>query len=424
MAEPHPWLGRNLLLLLVDFVAFSIGFAFFDPLVIVPTFAQTLTGSEFAVGILSALRIVFVTVPQIWAAGVLTASPRKKPLLLWSSVGGRLPVALMVPAILFLAPISPVLVLGLLAVATALFYTSEGLNGISWPDIVGKLLPADIRGRFLGTGQLLSSLGALAGGYLIQHILSGAGPSFPRNWALIFAYATIGFFGSVLAISLLRERPDNSPKETGNVRRSIALLWRSLREDARLRRIVLVELLLGTASSVFPFFVIRAADLVPQGQSVLGSYIIAQNLGGMAAALICGLVVDRLGSWAAVRLGTAVETATLALVTLAPLFGVPYVVYLIAFALLGFVSASSWWTFTAYLMDIAETDRRPAYLAASGVLKSPVFVASLAVGALYTRTSPEVIFGIALTFALLAFLTSLTLARVKAGVTLDARQTD
>lgn len=381
MAESHPWLRRNLLLLLVDFVAFSIGFAFFDPLVIVPTFAQALTGSELAVGALSALRIVFVTVPQIWAAGVLTASARKKPLLLWSSIGGRLPVALMAPVILLLAPTAPLLVLGMLAIAIALFYTSEGLNGIAWPDIVGKLLPAGIRGRFLGLGQLLSSLGALAGGYLIQRILSGAGPGFPSNWALIFLCATIGFFGSALAISLLRERPDHPPKETGNVRESVALLGHAVREDPRLRRIVVVELMLGTATSVFPFFVIRAGDLVARGQSVLGSYIIAQNLGGMAVALICGYVVDRLGSWATVRLGTAFETVTLALVTLAPFLGLPYVIYLIAFALLGFVTASSWWTFTAYLMDMAETDRRPAYLAASGVLKSTVFVASVAVGA-------------------------------------------
>lgn len=421
MAESHPWLRRNLLLLLVDFVAFSIGFAFFDPLVIVPTFAQALTGSELAVGALSTLRFVFVTVPQIWAAGVLTASARKKPLLLWSSIGGRLPVALMAPVILLLAPTAPLLVLGMLAIAIALFYTSEGLNGIAWPDIVGKLLPAGIRGRFLGLGQLLSSLGALAGGYLIQRILSGAGPGFPSNWALIFLCATIGFFASALAISLLRERPDHPPKETGNVRESVALLGHAVREDPRLRRIVVVELLLGTATSVSPFFVIRAGDLVARGQSVLGSYTIAQNLGGMAAALICGYVVDRLGSWATVRLGTAIETVTLALVTLAPFLGLPYVIYLIAFALLGFVTASSWWTFTAYLMDIAETDRRPAYLAASGVLKSTVFVASVAVGALYSRTSPEVIFGIALTFALGAFITSLTLARVRAGVTLDAR---
>ena len=131
MAESHPWLRRNLLLLLVDFVAFSIGFAFFDPLVIVSTFAQALTGSELAVGALSTLRFVFVTVPQIWAAGVLTASARKKPLLLWSSIGGRLPVALMAPVILLLAPTAPLLVLGMLAIAIALFYTSEGLNGIS-----------------------------------------------------------------------------------------------------------------------------------------------------------------------------------------------------------------------------------------------------------------------------------------------------
>jgi MFS family permease len=416
--EQHPWFRRNLLLLTVDFVSFTVGFAFFDPLVVVPVFTQMLTGSGLAVGILAALRIVFITLPQVWAASVLATSSRYKPLVFGSSIAGRLPVVVLAVVVFCFAASAPWLVLAVLGLAVALFYSSEGLNSIAWPAMFGKLLPATIRGRFLGMGQLLSSLGALAAGYLIQRILSSDGPAYPVNWALMFTCASVGLFGSVLAIGLLRERPDTKPSAAVDVRKSIALLVRHVREDPRLRRIVQVEILLGLASSVFPFLVLRAQDLVPQGPEVIGTYLIVQNLGGMAAAAICGNIVDRVGSWAAVRVSTLIETITLALVTLAPVLGAPYIVYLMAFALLGFVTGSSWWTFTAYLMDIADEDRRPAYLAASGVLKSPVFVASLAVGATYGKVSPEVVFGLALLCSVGALVTSLKLARIRAGVPL------
>ena len=332
---------------------------------------------------------------------------------------GRLPVVILAILVWRFALDAPWLVMGVLALAVALFFTSEGLNSVSWPDMFGKLLPATIRGRFLGIGQLLSSLGALVGGYYVQRILSDESRPFPSNWALIFACASIGLFGSVLAIGLLRERATPPQSSAPDVRRSIAALARNVRNDVRLRRLVLVEILLGIASSVFPFFVIRAQEIVPHGQSALGTYIIVQNLGGMAAALICGAIVDRVGSWAAVRLSTLVETLTLALVTLAPLLGAPQTVYMVVFGLLGFVSGSSWWTFTAYLMDIADDGQRPAYLAASGVLKSPVFLASLVVGAVYRSTEPETMFGLALILSAAAMAMSLTLARVRAGVPLD-----
>ena len=85
---------RNLLALIGDFVLFSIGFAFYDPFVVVPAFVQEFTGSELMVGVLSALRVLMITLPQMWAASVLVARPLKKPLLVWSSIGGRLPVLL------------------------------------------------------------------------------------------------------------------------------------------------------------------------------------------------------------------------------------------------------------------------------------------------------------------------------------------
>ncbi len=415
MTEHHTHVRHNLVCLTGDFVAFSIGFAFFDPLVIVPAFVRALNGPELVIGALAAVRVIMITVPQVWAASVLSTSPRKKPLLAWSSLGGRLPVLLLALATLWAASQHPALVLLLLGLAVLLFYTSEGLNSISWPDIVGKVLPPTIRGRFLGMGQLLSSGGAALAGYAMRHILSVDTFAFPSNWALVFACAFVGLMGSVGFILAIREKPGPGQEGPIDVRKHIGLLARYLREDLRLRRLVTVQVLLYTASATFSFFVVRAQDLIPSSGTLLGNLVIVQNLGGMVAALACGYLIDRVGSWAAVRLGALAECVALALVTVAPFLPHAEILYLVAFFPLGLFTGSSWWVFTSYLMDIADEERRPGYLAASGVLTSPVFVASLIIGAVFHPATAELVFGVGLACALVAFALSLRLARMRAG---------
>jgi MFS family permease len=406
---------RNLIFLTGDFVSFSIGLAFFDPLVIVPAFVQALGGPELVIGALAAVRTIMVTLPQILAATLLAALPRKKPLLIWSSVGGRLPVLALALATFWAGQQHPGWVLLILGLAVLLFFTSEGLNSISWPDMVGKVLPAGIRGRFLGVGQLLSSGGALLAGYAMRRILLSESLIFPNNWGLIFACAFAGLIGSVVFIGMIREAPGATVTLIVDVRKHIGLLAGYLRSDARLRRVVLVQLLLYSASAVFPFIVIRAQELILDGNEILGGLVIAQNLGGMVAALACGYLVDRVGSYAAIRIGAIAECVALGLVLLAPLVSHPYLVYLAAFFPLGLFTGSSWWVFTTYLMDIATEEQRASYLAASGILTSPSFVVSLLVGALFTSARAEGIFGAGLLCALLALALSLTLDRMRAG---------
>ena len=72
---------RNVAAQVADFALFSVGLAFCDPFVVLPAFVQELTGSELVVGALSAVRVLMIALPQVWAASVLTARPRKKPLL-------------------------------------------------------------------------------------------------------------------------------------------------------------------------------------------------------------------------------------------------------------------------------------------------------------------------------------------------------
>jgi MFS family permease len=408
---------RNFAALAGDFVLFSIGFAFYDPFVVVPAFVKEFTGSELMVGVLSALRTLMITLPQVWAASVLVARPQKKPLLIWSSVGGRLPVLLLAVVTLIWAADAPWFVAGVLAFSVVVFYVSEGLNSISWPALMGKVIPGDVRGRFLGFSQLLSSLGALGAGYVVRLILSDGGSSDPGRWAMLFACSFVGLMLSVLSMSFVREEAEVPATTHVAVGRSIQMMFGYLRANGWLRRVVAAQFLLGTAGAAFPFFVVHACEVVPGGEQAIGLFLIMQNLGGVAAALICGQLIDHVGSWASIRLVTVMQVAALLAASLAS-WGIPQALYLGAFFLLAFAGSSSWWSFSAYLLDMAADEQRPIYLAASGVLTSPTFLGSIVVGGLLEVMAFEVVFVAALVLSCVGLALAWTIpqARVSAAV--------
>ena len=103
----------------------------------------------------------------------------------------------------------------------------------------------------------------------------------------------------------------------------------------------------------------------------------------------------------------------MASVLIAGLLGGVYGLYLLTFVALGFVSGGSWWTFTAYLIDLSTPDTRPTYLAASGILTSPLVLVSLLVGGLFDLLSSELLFGCALAVALVGLALAMGLVQVR-----------
>ena len=387
---------RNAIALMGDFVLFGLGVVFFDPLVVVPTFVHQFTGSNLMVGVLAALRVLAITLPQLWAASVLVARPYKRPLLVWSSIGGRLPIAALAVVTALWAGTSPWWVVGVLGLTVVAFYTSEGLNSISWPALVGKVIPAEIRGRFLGFGQLFTSLVALGAGYVVRLLLDRGGAADPARWAMLFGLGLVGLGLSVVSMLFVREEPDRNLAPGVDMGRSLRAMAGYLRTERWLRRLVAVQLVLGTAAATFSFFVGRARELIPGSDRLIGLFLIVQNLGGAAAAVICGQLIDRVGSWLAIRVVAVVQVVALLAALLAALVGAPLACYVGAFALLGFVSGSSWWSFSAYLLDMASDEERPIYLAVSGVLTSPTFLSSILVGGLVELLAAAVVFAAAL----------------------------
>ncbi len=414
-ALASPSATRNVLALIGDFVFFSVGFAFYDPLVVVPAFVNEFTGSELLVGLLSALRILMITVPQIWAASVLEARPRAKPLLIWSSIGGRLPILLLSVGVLLWAGTRTWLAMLILALSVMLFFTSEGLNGVSWPALVAKAVPEGFRGRFFGLGQFVSSFGSAAAGYFVNRILDLQSVASANRWALLFLVGFVWLMLSVVSMSFVREPKVARVADKPDLRDSLRKVWVYLRQDRWLRRVILVQLVISTPAATFVFFVIRARQIIPDATTMIGTFVMLQSVGSAVSALVGGMLVDRVGSWAAIRAAAGVEALALVAVTLggwtanAPRTANALPFYFVAFLLVGYVNGTSWWSFSAYLLDMAPEDRRPIYLATNGILASVTVVNPVIAGALFEAVSPEIVFGGASLLAVVGFALAWTL---------------
>ena len=273
------------------------------------------------------------------------------------------------------------------------FYTSEGLNGVSWPAMVGRVVPESFRGRFFGIGQFLSGVGAAVAGLFVNRVL--ALQSVPRadRWALLFLCGFAGFVLSVGSMLFIREKP--APRETDKVdlRRSLGRMWHYLREDRWLRRVIIAQLTVTTSSAAFFFLIVRAGQVVPAAKEMIGTFVVLQSAGSAVAALVGGWLVDRVGSWAAIRSAAGAHIVVLLAAMLAGLGVASLQLYLVAFFFMGFAGGAAWWSFSAFLLDLASEERRPIYLATNGILASVTALNPVIAGALFESVLPEAVFG-------------------------------
>lgn len=384
---------RNMLALIGDFFFFAIGFAFFDPVVVVPAFVNEFTGSELLIGALAALRVLMITVPQLWSASLLETKPRMKPVLMWSSFLGRLLIVVLAGAVLVWVETRTWLAILILAITVIAFYASEGMNSVSWPALVGKVIPEGSRGRFFGLGQFLSSIGGAGAGYVVNRVLAMQQIARADRWAVIFFCGFVGLMISVASMIFLREEPVVQESDSVDVRRSLRKMWRYLQEDRWLRQVIIAQLTMSTAAASFVFLIVRARQVVPAAGDMIGTFVILQSVGGAGAALVGGMLVDKVGSWAAIRAAALVHILVLAAATVAGLGVGSLPLYFVAFFLMGYANGASWWSFSAFMLDLASEDRRPIYLATNGILTSVTVLNPVIIGALFEALLPEAVFG-------------------------------
>lgn len=400
---------RNVFAATIHYIFLSASMALADPTTIIPALITHLTGSPALVGLTSSVLVGGGVAPQLLFARWIEPRPRKKTFMLAAVYVRAAALAAMGVPLLWLAgwrsgaTIATAYLLFLAAVL--IFSVAGGMGGVAYADVIGKVIPAGLRGRFYGTRQLFGIGAAFAAGLGAKGILAGigagaaggaGGTQFYQAYASLFLIAGVSLFLGATGFILVKEPAGTGPAmgaagraattqapASARSSQSPAYFRRVvdiLRRDRRLRALIVLGNVIGVHMMLAPFYTVYAQKVIGVPAARVGLFLLAVLLGNGLTTVWWGRIADRMGGLRALRLSVGLAAAV-PLVALALGRGLPWA-YAFTFLLVGMVNAGYQVATATYLLEIAPEGMRPTYAGIQGTLTFMTFVFP-AVGGLF-----------------------------------------
>jgi len=406
---PTPNYRWNFVAFILDYAFFTVAVSFASPSSVLPAFVGQFTRSAPIIGLVSTVWNGCWLLPQVVAARAINDKPRKKPYLM-IGLSGRIAFWIIALALWLGLARHPSAMLLLFFVSLALFTLPDGLASVAWFDMLARAIPVRRRGRLMGIAQVISGLAGIGVGAILSLILDSPQIPFPTNYVIIFTLAGVAFIPSTVALALLREV---APKRSNTSRdeRHDDGWFKPLREDSLFRRLMACRILVGMVSLATPFYVVHATDVLNLSVAVVGSFVAAQQVAGLAFGALLGLLSERRGPIAAIRLGSAIAVAGPLFALLAHLADGGWLgrTYPFVYVALAAYQSSTMLGFYNYLLEIAPDGVRPSYVGLGNTVLGVLTLAPTLGGWLLEATSYTVLFGVTAGLTFLGTLTTLGL---------------
>ncbi len=383
-ARPPAREDRNARTIVTSLTLTKAGDAVVDAKAVLPYLLAAGGAPAFLTGLLVPVRESGSLLPQAVLAPRVQRVERRRYAWSLGAVGQAVAVLAMAVA----AATATGLALGVGIVgALAVFALSRALSSISFKDTLGRAVGPGRRGRV--TGRATSAAGAIAltlgvGLRLLGD--QGDGPGGPGGDTVAFAWLLVAAAAAWLLAALLFLRVDERP-EGGGGGAGATSPWALARDDRDFRHFVVARTLL-LASALAPPLVVQLAVEATGGELAgLGPFVVASGLAALLGGRAWGSAADRSSRLVMAR---AAGLAAVLVAGFLVALGVGALdellwTYVLAHFLLQVVHAGARVGRSTYVVDVAEGDRRTAWVAASnsamGVL---LLVVGGAVGAVAT----------------------------------------
>ncbi len=394
--ETEQYYRRNFAAGLVHGTFFQMSSAFGSIHTVLPAFVTLLTPSTLAVGLMAAIQEVGEIVPQLFTAYLIEDKPRKKNYLLGIITLRWLSWGLLAWLTYQYGLSQPGLVLVALVSLFGLFSVAGGMGSVIFADIFARVIPAQRRGRFIGTRQIMGFALAILAGWIVKLILDNemAWP-FPVNYSLIFGLSAASLAVALTGFALIKEPVYSARRKS----KSLAALLRQsitlVRLNANFRRFLAGRAILGLAIGLSPFYIIHARQTLDISAGAVGTFLAFQMAGAALSNILWAWLADKFGNKYAI-IGTTVTAA------LAPILAllVPGIspnlataAYGAVFALLGALHSGRRIGFDNFVLEMAAPEMRATCVALQNTLLAPITVLPLVAGFLIDRLSFGVVFG-------------------------------
>ncbi len=262
------------------FLAFAANFM--DVNTIIPSMLIKVGSTPILLGLLTAILLGGSSVSQILFAGfLLNKSFKKKYLLIGINI--RI-VALLGLALMFYKAflLSNNWIIFLIFILISAFSFSGAFAGVSYTDILGKVIKKNERKIFFTTRQIFNSVGILISALIVRKLLKYY--NFPLNYSIIFLFAGILILIASLGFWKIREVNSNI-KEKKGLLKFLKLIPSEIKNNPNLKYYLLIINTLGFGLSIIPFLVLIAQRNFGLSYDLIGNFLLFNTFGMLLAGL-------------------------------------------------------------------------------------------------------------------------------------------
>jgi MFS family permease len=386
------------------FFGFAMGFASFATMI--PLFVSQLTDSAILIGLIPAIHTLGWQLPQLLTARHVSRMQRFKPFVILMTVNERVPFLGLAGVAWFWMTDHP----SLAVVMTFLMFVWQGFGAgftaNAWQNLIGKIIPGEVRGTFFGAqsaaANLLSSLGAIMAGLLLDRLPS------PQDFTYSFLLCG-GLLGiSWIFLALTKESPRTVEIETEHQ----APLWNTvvsiLQTNLSFRWFLASRFVFQFGTMAFAFYTVYAVRQLGMSEITAGVLTSVLLITQVVANPLFGWVADRWSRKWVMALGAAAAFGSTALAWAAPSLSWFYPIIILE----GLANTVFWTIGMTLSLEFGREEERPTYVGMANTLIAPgAILAPLLGGWLADRGGYPLTFAVAAGFS--AFTTLLLVVFVR-----------
>lgn len=400
------WLG------VINGAFFILAGTFISGNIVMPLFLKNFTSSKMVIGLASAVLATGWYLPQFFEGYFSESKPNKMPIYKFASSIRALSFALIILAIIVFADSRTTFAITVIILLLLFYGLSGGVSGLIFMDIVAKTIPAKKRGYYFGGRYFFGGLLALGGSLIVSYVLGNKETFlFPWNYVILFSLAFVLILSAFSVFMKVKEPPGIILKKrsfTAYTNEAVDCL----KSDKNYRGLMLTRYLCGATSIAAPFYVLYGIESLKFPQSIVGSFLLAQVIGGIISNLFWGYLGETKGSKIILQVYAVLSITAPLLAILSSYYEVWKFLYLFTFLFIGFADAGGSVGFFNFLLDISPAEKRASYIGFMHSFTAPVLLIPTLGGFLMDKITGVTyifVFVLALLFGIFGLLTTFRL---------------
>ena len=391
------FIKRNFIANTFDGAIYTFAMSFISLSTVMPLFVKKIGGSNIAVGLIPVFWTIGFNFPQIFIANYVRKKAYKKPLLVVTALGQRLPWLLLGLFSWFLVEnISQELQLILFFVCFALAALAGSVNLPGWFDLLAKVTPVKIRGRLFASRAIIGALLGILGGWITKIVLDNF--SYPDSFTILFFLTFTAMMISYSLLFFIKETKPNPAKEEFHYKEYLKRIPSLIRENKNYRNYLIADAFLIASLMADAFFAINAIEKFSLSDAYAGTFTLIIMSSIILGNILFGYIGDKIGHKINMWIASSSMAAACLIALLAPSTEIYYLVFVFAAFTATLIQVSR----ISIIAEISSEDDRPTYVAITNMITSPFILLGIFGGWLASSFGYNYLFAFAGSLAVLS----------------------